>query len=437
MNNQQTPRTGHSPRGSQSFSRNSSNRNGGGYRGGNAGGRGRSGGGGYRGGNSGGRSSGGRGRSGGGYKMSFFNPDMFIKKAEELVATKPYEATHTFSEFGFTDQLANAIASRNYTIPTQIQDETIPLVLEGRDVVGLSNTGTGKTAAFLLPLINRAILNKREQVIILAPTRELAVQIEDELLQITQNKLGVFSAICVGGANIHRQMTRLRKHNQFIIGTPGRIMDLMKRRAISLENTRTIVLDEADRMLDMGFITDMKFIMSHMPKERQTLFFSATMGPKIKELVKDFLNDPITVSVIKSDASKNVDQDVVRIDGRDKKELLKDLLAQEDLEKILIFGRTKHGVDELTRDISAWGHRADCLHGNKSHPQRERAVKRFKAGDVSILVATDVAARGIDINGITHVINYELPDSYEDYIHRIGRTGRAGKTGKALTFINR
>jgi superfamily II DNA/RNA helicase len=362
---------------------------------------------------------------------------MFIKKAEELVATKPYEATHTFSEFGFTDQLANAIASRNYTIPTQIQDETIPLVLEGKDIVGLSNTGTGKTAAFLLPLINRAILNKREQVIILAPTRELAVQIEDELLQITQNKLGVFSAICVGGANIHRQMTRLRKHNQFIIGTPGRIMDLMKRRAISLENTRTIVLDEADRMLDMGFITDMKFIMSHMPADRQTLFFSATMGPKIKDLVKDFLKDPITVSVIKSDASKNVDQDVVRIDGRDKKELLKDLLAQEDLEKILIFGRTKHGVDELTRDISGWGHRADCLHGNKSHPQRERAVKRFKAGDVSILVATDVAARGIDINGITHVINYELPDSYEDYIHRIGRTGRAGKTGKALTFINR
>jgi len=430
MNNQQTRRSGHSPRGSHSFNRNTSSRNGGGgYRGG----RGRSGGG-YRGGNNGGRSG---GRRGGGYKMSFFNPDMFIKKAEVAVETKPYDATHTFSEFGFTDQLAHAIASRNYTIPTQIQDETIPLVLEGRDVVGLSNTGTGKTAAFLLPLINRAILNKREQVIILAPTRELAVQIEDELFQITQNKLGVFSAICVGGANIHRQMSRLRKHNQFIIGTPGRIMDLMKRRAISLENTRTIVLDEADRMLDMGFIGDMKFIMSHMPKERQTLFFSATMGPKIKELVNDFLTNPITVSVIKQDASKNVDQDVVRIDGRDKKELLKDLLAQEDLEKILIFGRTKHGVDELTRNISQWGHRADCLHGNKSHPQRERAVKRFKAGDVSILVATDVAARGIDINGITHVINYELPDSYEDYIHRIGRTGRAGKTGKALTFINR
>jgi len=425
MNNQQAPRAGRSSRGSHSFNRNSSGRSNGGFRGGNGGGRGRSGG-------------GNRGRrGGGGYKMSFFNPETFIKKAEPIAESAPYAATHTFSEFGFTDQLAEAIARRNYTIPTQIQDETIPLVLEGRDVVGLSNTGTGKTAAFLLPLINRAILNKREQVIILAPTRELAVQIEDEILQITQNRLGVFSAICVGGANIHRQMTRLRKHNQFIIGTPGRIMDLMKRRAISLENTRTIVLDEADRMLDMGFIGDMKFIMSHMPEDRQTLFFSATMEPKIKQLVNDFLKDPVTVSVIKQDAAKNVDQDVVRPDGRQKQEVLKELLTQEDLEKVLIFGRTKHGVDELTREITKWGHRADCLHGNKSHPQRERAVKRFKAGDVSILVATDVAARGIDINGITHVINYELPDSYEDYIHRIGRTGRAGKTGKALTFVNR
>lgn len=422
MNNQQTPRTGRSPRGSHSFNRNSSR---GGFRSGNNGG-GR------------GRSGGNRSRRGGsGYKMSFFNPDTFIKKAEIILDEKAYEATHTFSEFGFTDQLAEAIAKRNYTIPTQIQDETIPLVLEGRDVVGLSNTGTGKTAAFLLPLINRCILNKREQVIVLAPTRELAVQIEDEILQITQNKLGVFSAICVGGANIHRQMTRLRKHNQFIIGTPGRIMDLMKRRAISLENTRTIVLDEADRMLDMGFIGDMKFIMSHMPEQRQTLFFSATMEPKIKQLVNDFLKDPVTVSVIKQDAAKNVDQDVVRPDGREKKEILKDLLTQEDLSKVLIFGRTKHGVDELTREISKWGHRADCLHGNKSHAQRERAVKKFKGGEVSILVATDVAARGIDISGITHVINYELPDSYEDYIHRIGRTGRAGKTGKALTFVGR
>lgn len=381
---------------------------------------------------------GGRGRSNNrrGYKMNYFNPSMFIKKAEPVKEEAPYTPTKTFNDFGFESRLATSISYRNYVTPTQIQDEAIPHIMEGKDVVGLSNTGTGKTAAFLLPLIHKAILNKREQTIVLAPTRELATQIEQELMQITQNRLGVFSAICVGGANIHRQMSRLRKHNQFVIGTPGRIMDLMKRGALRIENATSIVLDEADRMLDMGFIGDMRYIMSHMREDRQTLFFSATMDQKVKGLIHDFLKDPVTISVIKQDASKNVDQDIVKTKGKEKKDVLRELLSDTELAKVLIFGRTKHGVDGLTREISEWGHKADCLHGNKSHGQRERAVNRFKKGEVSILVATDVAARGIDIKGITHVINYELPDSYEDYIHRIGRTGRGSDIGKALTFIN-
>jgi superfamily II DNA/RNA helicase len=347
-----------------------------------------------------------------------------------------YTPKNLFKDFMIEENLKHAIIEKGYTAPTPIQDQSIPHVLEGKDVLGIANTGTGKTAAFLIPLINKVLLNRDEQILIVVPTRELAIQIQTELREFTGKAMKIFSVCCVGGTPIGPQIRELKYRNEFIIGTPGRLKDLIDRKMIDLKNFNTIVLDEADRMLDMGFVNDMRFLVAGMPHEKQTLFFSATLSPDIEKLVGEFLNNPVRVSVKTRDTSKNVDQDIVRVGPYGNKlEVLHDLLNKKEFGKVLIFGKTKHGVEKLSTMLQAKGFKAESIHGNKTHSHRQRALAKFKDNHSQILVATDVAARGLDIPDVTHVINFDLPATYDDYVHRIGRTGRGGKTGKALTFI--
>ncbi len=373
----------------------------------------------------------GGGNRGGGERI---DSARFINKAVITEEVEHFVPEHSFADFKIDEELKTAVIAKGYTTPTPIQDRSIPHILMGQDIVGLANTGTGKTAAFLIPLINKIRQNRKEQVMILAPTRELAQQIDEELRAFTKG-MKIFSVCCVGGSPIGRQLRDLKFQYNFIIGTPGRVKDLIERKMIHLHEFNSIVLDEADRMLDMGFVNDMRLIMKGMPKERHTLFFSATLSSEIEKLIKEFLKEPVRISVKTRDTSKNIDQDVVRSRGRDKLDVLHELLSQKEMSKVLIFGRTKHGVEKLTKLLNAKGFKAESIHGNKNQSQRQRSLDAFKKSHAQILVATDVAARGLDIADVSHVINYDIPATYDDYIHRIGRTGRAGKTGKALTFI--
>jgi len=342
---------------------------------------------------------------------------------------------HTFSNFDISAHLKKNIVTRGYELPTPIQDKAIPHILLGKDAVGLAETGTGKTAAFLIPLIDKVMKQKGERVLIMAPTRELAVQTERELAGFAKG-LGFRGMVAVGGANIGPQISQLKHDPAFVIGTPGRLKDLIERRALDLSGFGTVVLDEADRMLDMGFIDDMRSILGKMRKERHTLFFSATMGKDIQKLIGDFLKQPVIISVKQRDTPASVDQDVIRVPrGKDKFEILVALLKDREFSKVLVFGRTKFGVEKLAKALSRLHIHAESIHGNKTQGARQRALEAFKAGKVSVLVATDVAARGLDIPAVSHVINYDLPSTYEDYIHRIGRTGRASLKGRALTFV--
>ena len=358
----------------------------------------------------------------------------FINRAVITEKVERFVPEHSFADFKIDERLKRNITAKNYTTPTPIQDRAIPHILRGADVVGIANTGTGKTAAFLVPLINKVLLNPKENVLIMVPTRELAIQIHAELADFTRG-MKLFSVVCVGGANIGVQIKNLRYHNNFIIGTPGRLKDLIERKLINLQSFATVVLDEADRMLDMGFIGDMKYMLALMPKSRHTLFFSATVGKEIEALIKEFLREPVTISVKTGDTAKNVDQDVVKIKGKNKIDILHDLLTQADFKKVLVFGKTKHGVERLSKTLAERGFKSESIHGNKNQTKRQRALNLFKDNHVQVLVATDVAARGLDISDVSHVINFDLPATYEDYVHRIGRTGRGDKKGKALTFI--
>jgi len=368
-------------------------------------------------------------------KRSNIDISKFINKVKITEETDHFIPEHKFADFKINEALKANIIKKGYIIPTPIQDKAIPHILQGLDIVGIANTGTGKTGAFLVPLIDKVLLNKNEQVLIIAPTRELAIQINDEFKAFSKG-MKIFSVCCVGGANIGPQIRELKFYNNFIIGTPGRIKDLTKRGLIKLAKFRSVVLDEADRMLDMGFIDDMRFMLSQVPKDRHTLFFSATLQPEIRNLISEFLNNPITVSVKTGDTPKGVDQDIVRVrQGIEKIDVLHDLLKQPEFSKVLIFGKTKHGVEKLSVLLAKRGFKAESIHGDKNHSRRQRALALFKDNHAKILVATDVAARGLDISGVSHVINYDIPGTYNDYVHRIGRTGRAGKTGKALTFV--
>lgn len=360
----------------------------------------------------------------------------FVCKAQPITDIKPYESEYQFVDFLINDHLKKNISKKGYVSPTPIQDKVIPLVLNGSDVVGVANTGTGKTAAFLIPLINKVLANPNEKVLIVVPTRELASQINAEFMDF-RGILKIFSACCVGGMPIRQQISSLRQTHNFVIGTPGRLKDLTNREVIKLSAFGTIVLDEADRMLDMGFIDDMRFIMSKMANTRQTLLFSATITSAIDKLINEFLREPINILVKTSEIPRNIDQDVVKTKrGEEKIDALYNLLSQPDFNKVLIFGRTKNGVEELFKLLIRRGFKAEAIHGDKNQPNRQRALSMFKSDRSQILVATDVAARGLDIPNVSHVINYDIPATYKDYIHRIGRTGRADKVGKALTFID-
>ena len=385
----------------------------------------------------GGRKFGGKsqGSKGSRFKGAKLDVSRIIHKAKELETPRPYVPQHEFTQFGFSEIVEKNVVGRGYKTPTPIQDQAIPHILLGKDVIGIANTGTGKTAAFLLPLIEKIVKAKDEKVIIIVPTRELALQIDMELRSFVRG-IGIGSISCIGGSNIREQMRALRNKHNFVIGTPGRLKDLMERKCLRIEEFKTVVLDEADRMLDMGFITDIKFILKGMPYDRHSLFFSATFSPDIEKLVGGFLKEPVKIYTRVGDTAASVDQDIIRI-GREKKiELLHDLLSKKDFEKVLIFGQTKWGVEKLSNELEKRGFKSASIHGNKSQGQRKMALELFKGNRVQILVATDVASRGLDINDVSHVINYDLPATYDDYTHRVGRPGRAGKKGKAITFVD-
>ena len=357
-----------------------------------------------------------------------------INSAKSNTPKEVYAPKNGFSDFELEQQLKDNISAKNYSVPTPIQDQTIDHIINGRDVIGIANTGTGKTAAFLIPLINKVFLKKTEKVLIVAPTRELALQIREELRDFSKG-LGIRSVLCIGGMSLWMQKNELKQNINFVIGTPGRIKDLIGERSLSLSSFHSVVLDEADRMVDIGFINDIKYFISLLPQNRQSLFFSATISGKVKEILNAFVKNPVTISVEKQATAENIEQKVIKIGKHEKIDKLHDLLSQKEFEKVLVFGRTKWGMQKLTEELIRRGIRAAVIHGNKSQGQRQKALEQFKSNQISVLLATDVASRGLDIPNVSHVINFDMPASYDDYIHRIGRTGRAGKRGIALTFV--
>ncbi|KKQ81006.1 MAG: ATP-dependent RNA helicase RhlE, partial [Candidatus Moranbacteria bacterium GW2011_GWD2_38_7] len=369
------------------------------------------------------------------FKGNFIDASRFINKAVPQAEEVKYVPDTIFSDFPINEAIKKTIAARGFEHPTPIQDKTINHILDGKDLIGLANTGTGKTGAFLIPMLHKIMKNPNEKLLVVVPTRELAIQIQEEFRAFAQG-LRIGSVVVVGGANIRTQIDCLRSRYNVVIGTPGRLKDLIQRKNLNLASFGNVVLDEADRMLDMGFIPDVKYLLSLVNEKRQTLFFSATLAPEIENLIKDFLTDPIRVSIKTRETSANIDQDIVRMkQGEDKIEVLQELLRKAHFSKVLIFSRTKHGAEKLSHILHKNGFKAESIHGDKSHAKRQKALKLFKENYVDILVATDVAARGLDIPDVSHVINFDVPATYDDYVHRIGRTGRAGKTGVALTFI--
>ncbi len=369
-----------------------------------------------------------------GPKADYIDESRFINKAPEVTEETVYVATHTFSDFKIHDNLAKNLARKGFVHPSPIQDQAIPVALDGKDLIGIAATGTGKTAAFLIPIINKFVEDRMHQALVLAPTRELAQQIEDEFRAFTFG-MRLFSVAAVGGLPITKQIKEIDLGVHMVIGTPGRVKDLIERGKLDISNFATVVLDEADRMLDMGFIDDMRDILGKMPTDKQGMFFSATFSPDIKRLCTDFLRDPVTVSLKTRDTSASVDQDIVRVGSANKVDKLEEILARPEVTKAIIFRETKRHTDELARELRNRGFKVQALHGDMRVRERNRAVDSLKKGMIQALIATDVAARGIDIADVSHVINYDTPSTYDTYIHRIGRTGRGNKKGVALTFV--
>jgi ATP-dependent RNA helicase RhlE len=366
----------------------------------------------------------------------FINPERFVKAAEPGLESN-YVATNEFADFAMHPLLKANVTVKGYVTPSEIQDKTISLGLEGKSVVGIANTGTGKTAAFALPILNKLMHSPSSQALIIAPTRELAVQIEEQCKLLAKNS-GLSGALLIGGTSIGRQIKDLRNRPRLVIGTPGRIKDHLNQRTLSLANCDMVVLDEVDRMLDMGFINDVREILSNLPAEHQAFFFSATLSPEIRNLIETFAVNPTVINVKIGETSENVHQDIVRFSGKiEKIDRLHEVLISDVVSKALVFGETKYGVERLSKELVARGFKADALHGGKNQGQRQRALDAFRENKIKILVATDVAARGIDVKDISHVINFDLPQTYDDYVHRIGRAGRAGQPGQALTFVEK
>ncbi|MEZ5071942.1 MAG: DEAD/DEAH box helicase [Bacteroidales bacterium] len=330
------------------------------------------------------------------------------------------------------------LRAKGYERPTEIQDKTLESLLDGRDLLGIAKTGTGKTGAFLVPIVQHMLESNRNlQALVLVPTRELALQVQEEFQSMTKG-LRLYSACFIGGTNINKDLHILRKRQDVVIGTPGRLLDLQSRRALDLGQFTTLVLDEFDRMLDMGFIHDIKRILGMMDRRNQNMLFSATLDTSQQGIIDSILRDPVTVKVSEGNVSADgIDQDVIRVaPGEDKFRKLVDLLHRDGFDKVLLFEETKHRVNRLCVRLNKSGIQAVQIHGNKSQNARQQALSAFKSGKVRVLVATDVAARGLDIQDVSHVVNYQVPLTHDSYIHRIGRTGRAGKGGMAYTFVS-
>ena len=348
----------------------------------------------------------------------------------------------SFDNFGLAEPIMRALIEEKYETPTPIQVATIPVALLGRDVIGIAQTGTGKTAAFALPILQRLSAEPRVpqrkacRVLVLSPTRELSSQILDAF-QAYGRHLRISSTLAIGGVPMGRQVRALLSGVDVLVATPGRLIDLVRANALRLSDVEVLVLDEADRMLDMGFIRDIRTIVAKLPSRRQTLFFSATMPHVIAELAEDMLNSPAKVAVTPAATTvERVEQQVIHVDRAAKPSMLADLLARAPIERALVFTRTKHGADRVVRGLARAGIAAEAIHGNKSQNQRERALAAFREGAVRTLVATDIAARGIDVDGVSHVVNFDLPNVPETYVHRIGRTARAGADGVAISFCD-
>lgn len=369
-----------------------------------------------------------------GPKKENIHPSRFIKAARPTEQVE-YVPKNAFADFEVHQLLHDNIVKKGFITPSPIQDEAIPFGLEGRDVIGIANTGTGKTVAFAVPMLHRLMSNPASSALIMAPTRELAEQILEECKMLARGS-GLFGTLLIGGAAMGPQLRDLQQKPSVVIGTPGRIKDHLERGSLNLSKFDHVVLDEVDRMLDMGFVNDMRDILAMVAKERQSYFFSATLDSKVRALIDDFSKDPVTVSVKTGDTADSVEQNIVSYgSSTDKIEKLHDLLISDAAARVLIFDDTQRSVERLSITLQERGFKADSIHGGKSQGQRQRALSKFKSSQTNVLVATDVAARGIDVSDITHVINFSTPQSYSDYVHRIGRAGRAGKTGIALTFI--
>lgn len=360
--------------------------------------------------------------------------NLFISKAKEQ-QSEIYTSVHSFEDFHLSEKLLKNIKFKGYTIPTPIQDQAIIPIMEGRDLIGTANTGTGKTAAFLIPMIEKVQKDRTQKVFIVAPTRELALQINEELKDFTYG-MNIYSSLLYGGTGYSKQIFELRRNPNFIIGTPGRIKDMLEKGALNLSAFQNVILDEVDLMVDIGFIKTVEYFISLLSAKRQSLFFSATVDGKVSRILQAFVNQPVTISVKKQETAEFIDQDVIHIADKSQKiEKLHDLLIQAEFNKVLVFGRTKWSVEKLSQDLASRGFKVGAIHGNKSQPHRQRVLQDFKSDKIQVLLATDVASRGLDIENVSHVINFDTPESYDDYIHRIGRTGRANKKGIALTFV--
>jgi len=380
-----------------------------------------------------------RGRGGGPNRVSDSTIHSYISRASikpvAPITPLPEYETVAFTSFDLPANLLANITRHGYTNLTPIQIQGIPAIREGKDVIGIANTGTGKTAAFLIPLVEKILKDRNYKALIVAPTRELALQIQDELRKFSSG-MPIYSSFCIGKSSMYNQIRELQRNPHVVVGTPGRLKDLIERRALKLERFNMVILDEADLMLDMGFINDIKEIISHLPSERQSLFFSATLAGDVNGLVSSFVRNPVTISVKTTETTSHISQEVITVEPLVPKiEKLASLLRQDDFKKVLVFGRTKMGVERISQDLYAKGFKVTSIHGDKAQFERQRSLRMFKEDVVNIMIATDVAARGLDIPNVSHVINFDVPQTYEDYIHRIGRTGRANKTGKALTFV--
>ncbi len=348
----------------------------------------------------------------------------------------------TFKDLNITESILKAIEEKGYTVPTAIQEKAIPAALAGRDVLGCAQTGTGKTASFAIPIIQQIVQNKTSvkrrgiKALILTPTRELALQI-NECIGDYSKYTGVRYGVIFGGVNQNPQIDMLRRGVDILVATPGRLLDLMSQGYICLDDIRYFVLDEADRMLDMGFIHDIKRLLLKLPKEKQTLFFSATMPDVLVSIMNSLLKNPVKISVTpKSSTVSAIEQKVYFVEKKEKSQLLISILQQSDVQSVLVFSRTKHNADKIVKVLSKAGIGSQAIHGNKSQSARQTALGNFKSGKTRVMIATDIASRGIDINELPLVINYDLPEVPETYVHRIGRTGRAGHAGTALSFCS-